>query len=282
MKTLSIKHILVPTDFSECSDNALQTAIQLAKLHDAKITLLNIVEANYYQLNLDYNPIEMGIIDDSVEKSMNKLKLIADKLIENEGLNMAFEAIPGIINNAIYRRSSQLEVDLIVMGTHGISGIKEFILGSNTYGVVEIATCPVLLIPKQCHVNKFENVLFPVRDIPNALEKYDFLRKIIRKNNTHLNVLGVGYASKPDSINPLMEQVNSLIFEVIDDDISSSVSFSVGRDNIADVVLEVAQDIKADLIVITSKIDITISEMFLGTFAQKIINHSQIPVLHVK
>lgn len=282
MKTLSIKHILVPTDFSECADNALQTAIKLAKVHDAKITLLNIVEASYYQLNLDYNLTDLAVINDSVESSMKQLKAIADKIIEKHKVEVNFEAVPGIINNAIYRRSSQLEVDLIVMGTHGIRGIKEFILGSNTYGVVEIATCPVLVIPQQCHINKFENVLFPVRDIPNALEKYNFLRKIIRKNNTHLNVLGVGYANKPDNINPLIEQVNTLVFEVVDDEIASSVSFSVGRDNIADVVLEVAQNIKADLIVITSKIDNTVSEMFLGTFAQRIINHSPIPVLHIK
>ncbi len=143
---LKMQNILVPTDFSEPSRKALRYAVSFAEEFGARITLLHVVKP-VIPTHEDY-PIRRVIQDDKslVSGAENAL----GQLCQREGIN------PGWIRKALVRLGAPSEeimkvaresqVDLIVIGTHGYTGLKHIFAGSTTERVVRHAPCPVLVV----------------------------------------------------------------------------------------------------------------------------------------
>ena len=150
-----LKKVLVPVDFSECSKKALQYAIPFAKKFNASLTLLYVVQ-------LDYSYGEFGAVDYAgMEKDLQQSG--AKRLAE-----LAGEEIGGIIQSQtvvktgrpateIAEAAKKLAIDLIIMSTHGHTGLKHVFLGSTTENVVRYAPCPVLTVRE--HEHEFVNPL---------------------------------------------------------------------------------------------------------------------------
>ncbi|MFN5843891.1 MAG: universal stress protein, partial [Bacteroidota bacterium] len=140
--SLNIKRILVPTDFSEISLNALDYAATIAAKDDAEIILLHVYEtpdqSSKIKLAIDLNEImEKGIND-----KINELKVSNRSLLS---ARVTIKVVNGKIHSEIQKLADDMKVDLIVMGTHGSSGISDIskmILGSNAYRVVNSCSCP--------------------------------------------------------------------------------------------------------------------------------------------
>ncbi len=143
----NIKNILLPTDFSNLSLSAARYAVDIAKQYGAKVHLLNVLEKTppilaIRSLDLSEDKI-IKTIDDDAEKSLNAAleKINKDKSVEiipviKKGVD--FE----VIND--YCKSNK--IDLIVIATHGRTGILHTLLGSVAEKVIRYATCPVLVI----------------------------------------------------------------------------------------------------------------------------------------
>jgi nucleotide-binding universal stress UspA family protein len=171
--------------------------------------------------------------------------------------------------------------NLIVMGTHGASGLREFFLGSNAYRVVKNSPCPVMTMPGDNKWIDFKKILFPVRMVPNALDKYDVIRPIIQKNGSSMTIAGI--VKKDDStgfieMKALVETVQSKMTE---DDVicQSEVHYC---ENVAKQVLTISETEKPDLIVITATLDSSLKDFFLGPYTQDIVNHAHYPVLSIR
>jgi len=278
MIEFNINRILVPVDFSPASLNALDTAVVIAKRHDAAILLLNVVETGGLSAIQADNSEEAGIA--MIHQSKQELLALQHSIIERFLVSCEVIVTTGIISAAIVKICASHQADMIVMGTHGSLGYRESFIGLNAFNVVKRADCPVLTIPPQKKWNSFKKILFPVRPIPSALEKYDFVRKIIRKNDATLKVLGLAedYDKDVDFLKELASQLNE---RLRDDEVESSTYFKVGK-NMAEEVLKIAALMEADLIVITATIDSSIEEVFVSPYTQHVINHSHFPVLSVK
>lgn len=141
---LSIQSILVPTDFSAPAAKALHEAVALAKQFGAKITLLNIVEPIGATPDFAYNPMVL-----ENEKVMAMANEQLKRLVKKEDLGESVEKTLvryGSPYNEITAAAKSLKCDLIVIATHGYTGLKHVFLGSTTERVVRHATCPVLVI----------------------------------------------------------------------------------------------------------------------------------------
>ena len=144
-----IKRLLVPVDFSDCSKKALQYALPLAEEHDAALTLLYVVPPAY-------GAGEYGIIDFAeLEASMRQAgeKELA-KLAAEEGLNPFSTGMlvrSGSPAREIIETARSLPADLIVISTHGRTGLKHVFLGSVAEQVVRGAPCPVFVVREREH-----------------------------------------------------------------------------------------------------------------------------------
>ncbi|MDQ1296025.1 MAG: hypothetical protein QG611_3, partial [Bacteroidota bacterium] len=130
MKKYSIKTILVPVDFSETSTMAQQTAVDIALKTKSKLVLIHVVEA--------VNPlspqemISLGLVNrQMIHASNESLKAMKDELKDRYKLKAEYKSFCGNVYENIVRSAHLFNADLIVMGTHGTSGIKEWLFGSN-------------------------------------------------------------------------------------------------------------------------------------------------------
>jgi|SRR6476619_6039966 len=130
--------ILVAVDGSESSSKAAKRAIDLAEKHGADLIALYIVEPNINFNEAFYFAEESGqkIVDEvKQEASVKKLNVQTEVLMD-----------VGAVSKAIVEYAEKNNIDLIVLGTRGISGIKRMLLGSTASGVVTYSHCPVIVV----------------------------------------------------------------------------------------------------------------------------------------
>jgi universal stress protein A len=150
LRLLQIKSILVPIDFSVSSKKALAYAIPFAEEFGAKLTLLHVVEPVATPDFANSSPLLM-----ENDKAMAACKAKLELLIKQEAID------PKIVEKKLVRQGRSfheiadaartLKVDLIVISTHGYTGLKHALLGSTTERVVRHAPCPVLVVREVEH-----------------------------------------------------------------------------------------------------------------------------------
>ena len=143
------KRILVPTDFSVYSDNALREAVDIAKQNKAKIFLLHVVDDGIRQCAVDYCLDEeafQAILKESQENALDKLRQEAEKIAGSDNVEIEYEAIRGIPYEVILKEQEENNIDLIVIASHGKTGILKNLLGSVVDKVSKRAKCQVLLV----------------------------------------------------------------------------------------------------------------------------------------
>ena len=145
-----LKKILVPVDFSECSKKALQYAMPLARQHQAALTLLYVVQPPSFVAGefagLDYSRLEDN-------QSTGELQRLADLVAAEVRGKVPAETLvrTGMPVVEILEAAKVLPADLIVISTHGRTGLKHALLGSVAEDVVRRAPCPVLVVREHEH-----------------------------------------------------------------------------------------------------------------------------------
>jgi universal stress protein A len=142
------KQILVPTDFSMYSDKALKQAIDIAKQHGSTIHLLH-VNSIVQQCAIDYC-MTIEILDDLEKQSTdNAQKLIGEeinKFPESKTVTIISEVKKGTPYEEILKNQMEKNIDLIVIASHGTTGLLHHFIGSVAERVAKGAKCPVLLL----------------------------------------------------------------------------------------------------------------------------------------
>lgn len=144
------KKILVPTDFSVYADNALKYALDVAKDYKAKIFLFHVIDDRFQECTLDYcldEEVIHQIFKESLVNAQNKLREQARKIAEdNSDIEIESDAKRGITSEEILKAQEEKEIDLIVIASHGKTGILKNLLGGVASRVMKRAKCPVLLV----------------------------------------------------------------------------------------------------------------------------------------
>ncbi len=146
LRRLGIQHILVPIDFSEHSKNALQYALPYAIQFKARLDLLYVVEPTIYPADFSFGQVGFPNIEEELRKRGSEE---LDTLVENEikGRVPASASVrtgkPFYEINEYARENS---IDLIIIATHGHTGVEHILFGSTVEKVVRKAPCPVLVV----------------------------------------------------------------------------------------------------------------------------------------
>lgn len=172
-----MKHILVPTDFSKTSKMAIDFAIHVAGLIEAKITLLHsfeVAEGNYNDL-LGVNSEYVNDLVNEAKIKINDLKLEVKKKTEIE---IDAEVSTKILADAINEVALNKKIDLVVMATLGATGLKAKIWGSNTSEVIGKTKIPILAIPSDYQWKKMENILLATKQFERNDAILDYLYEL--------------------------------------------------------------------------------------------------------
>jgi nucleotide-binding universal stress UspA family protein len=277
LESNTISHILIPIDFSESSFNAFESAVAIAEMNNASVTIIH-VQDNTFESDLSNTSAGYKIDDNSGDI----LNALADAVQSKLGKVPRVILGEGPISATIVNAAGKYSCDLIVMGTHGASGFREMFIGTNTYKVIKYASCPVLIIPTKKKFKEFRNVFFPLKPLPGAFKRYDLVRCMRSKNEeTSLQILCLSSIKDEDDEQLIEYLVDELKERLNGEPTKIHTQYSFGS-NIAEKVLKAADEVRADLILLTPSIDITNKQFFIGPYTQRILHHSKTPVLIVK
>ena len=281
METYEIDHILLPTDFSDVAENALQTAIAISKRQKATLTLLHVVEQGYLLATPESGGMALDMLRPLEASAKGRLNEITTSIRAEHEIDVKFIVVVGHPAFEICRWAAEQKIALIVMGTHGASGLREFFIGSNAYSVVKHSPCPIMTIPGNNRWIDFRKILFPVRMVPEALSKYDFILPIIRLNASSLQIAGIVEKDDPLASAEVKDLVEVMRLKVTEDNIicSGEVHYC---DNVAKHVLHLSEAEKPDLVVITATLEKYSKHFFVGPYSQYIVNHAKFPVLSIR
>lgn len=149
--TIQMKKILVPTDFSEFSKQAVDYAVELAGRFDAEITLLYVLQdavALFPEPGVAF-PAPGNYLQELQESSQQALDRLRESLPAEMTIQTVLRNGPPFVE--IVRFAKEEDFDLIVIGTHGRSGLAHMLLGSVAEKVVRKANCPVLTVRPREH-----------------------------------------------------------------------------------------------------------------------------------
>lgn len=136
--------ILVPTDFSEHADKALDYAVAIANAFGSEIILVHTFEL--YSTTGMFTSVESYMEEDAHKDLAQSIHRVRPKL--KHGINIRHKLYRGDAAPVIAQVADKEEVDIIIMGTQGASGLEEIFTGSTANGVIKISQVPVLVIPE--------------------------------------------------------------------------------------------------------------------------------------
>jgi nucleotide-binding universal stress UspA family protein len=282
MKKVEIKKILVPVDFTETSQIALNEAINLATLLNAKLFLINVIEFNQYTVGVarEFETMVPPILELETIAKNNMNKLVTGIESKNP-IKTESMITSGDISTEIISYSKKKKIDLIVMGTHGASGYKELFIGSNAQRVVTLSDIPVLTFQKKLSKAGFKNILIPIDNSMHSREKVGMAMTIASAFKSKLHLVGLPDSQDKTELNKFKIKLSSVEKIIVADKLTYTTTIAKGK-SLAKAAIDYAEKNKCDLIVINTGHESKITGIFLGAFAQQIVNHSSIPVLSMK
>jgi nucleotide-binding universal stress UspA family protein len=138
-RAMNVQHILVPMDFSSDAEQALDWAVGLAQQLQARLTLLHII---YIPVTTEVN---LSAYYAELESDAQQRMETYQKRVEGEGLTVDTVLVRGTPFREIVEIAQTKQVDLIIMGTHGRTGMAHLLMGSVAERVVRLAPCPVMV-----------------------------------------------------------------------------------------------------------------------------------------
>jgi len=272
-----MKQLLVGLDFSKNSIHALEYAIQFANKVGANITLLWVNNTATSEYVFDETLLEI-----KKEKRINLEKLIEQYKDQLSPGKMSFKLRKGKVHLEVAAQAKQVNADLIVTGTHGVSGFEEYWIGSNAYRIVTHAPCPVITIrydfPFKDKINK---IILPIDSSQETKQKLPITINIAKVNEAEIHILAM-YSTSVKSLQRRVDNNADQVKELLNKEGIKCINASVEADSLTNATINYAKENDADLIAIMTEQETTTANIFLGPFAQQLINHSAIPILSLR
>lgn len=274
-----MKKILVPVDFSEHSEYALEVAATLAKQFEAEIIVLHMLGLSEAILTKDHSQEFM-----EAQYYMKMAKKRFDMFLNRPWLKEV-KITQMVQNYKIFKEinhvAKEQNIDLLVMGSHGTGGLSEIFVGSNTEKVVRTAEVPVLVIKKKIRNFKIQKVVFGFDFQIENLPAYHKVIQLFGSLKADLHLVHVNLpAIEFMSTNEIQEQIDSFLRVAHHGDLPEAIQVKQISDySVEQGIYNYAKRIGADLIAIPTHGRSGLSHFFKGSIGEDLANHAHLPVM---
>ena len=284
---LSLRNILLATDFSECSARALSYALGIAARYAATLHLFHCIDPTPYNM---VAPDAVQTACEAAWRDMRRLEsdLRSRGLAKDVEVKLRVEAAD--LPTVLPAIASDLDLGLIVVGTHGRTGWRKVVLGSVAEIVVDHAPCPVLTVGPSTDRNRLEqlgpeSILFASDPSARSKVAESYALSLARKYNSRLTVADV----LEDHGGRVLAEVSrfewsepALRDTTLEREPAKLPQLPTEIGTESDLILEVADDAAADLIVLTVPAAHRFTNRFLSTNSYQVVCGAPCPVLTVR
>ncbi len=275
-----MKKILVPVDFSECSEYALRVASDLARNYNAEIIALHMMGMNDNVLtNSQTKEMLEGIYYIKLAKKRFEEFLDKDFL---KGITVTDSVYNYTEFNELNQVAKEKNADLIVMGSHGSSGLTEVFVGSNTEKVVRYSEVPVLVIKNKHDSFKIKNAVFAC---DFSLENVDVFNKAMKFYEILNSKVTLLYINVPGQNYRNTKEMESLVKEFLQKANATHFFNDVAYYNdytVEDGIFNFSLNNEIDTIALPTHGRRGLAHFFSGSISEDLVNHSDIPVITFK
>ena len=271
--------ILLPTDFSENSKNAINYALEFFKYQKVQFYFMHAYRNEFY----DHDElVSRDVFDDVLEKVKTDSKNNLEKLLKevNEiAPNPRYTYHSISANNSLVEEANEIadkhNIDLIVMGTKGKSNERHIIFGSQTFQVLKYVDCPVLAIPSNYKNTQPKHILFPTDYlIPYKRRELKLLSVLAKSYRSKIDVM---YVSTSNKLSIRQEDNKDFIKDAL---IVNKVDFNIKNDkNVANAIISHIEESDIDMITMVNTQHSFLEDMLFPSTIDKVSFGLEIPLL---
>lgn len=268
-------NILIPTDFSDCANNAIHYALDLASRNNSKVFLLTgyhiPVPAAEMSMNMD-----SALINDFEREATAQFENLKKDYPDLNKYSCEYRIEVAYAKDAIIKTVDKEEIDLVVMGTHGSKGMIGNFLGSITSSVIQETDCPVLAIPECSKFSKIGKIAFASdfheTDDWSALNP---LLDMVRLYEAELLIVNVKHKVSDTGEGEAFEARNlDYFFEGITHSFHTWTS-----DNVEQGLNDFVEKMGVDMLALMPRKHNIFEMIFKGSITKKLALHTTIPLL---
>jgi nucleotide-binding universal stress UspA family protein len=271
-----MKRIVVAVDFSSGSIHALEYAINIANKVNSEVMMIWVdkepsPESIYAVDNFNYR--------DEVNKRFAELVSKYQPLLT--GGKLEFKLRTGKIYYEIVTTAKTKKAELIVTGSHGVSGFEEYWIGSNANRIVASASCPVITVRNGFDIKQnLETIVMPLDNSNHTLLKVPFTAKVAKIFGATVHIYTI-YTTNLNTMHRRVENFAEKAKKYFEKENVNYVLETIETQNSTKPTIDYAKSIHADLISIVTEQDERNETGLIAPCAQQMVNHSPIPVLSV-
>lgn len=270
------KIIILAMDFSDGAMNALHFAINVANKIQANLMMVWVDKSK------NSNTVYANAFDPRLEAKKRFEAIVEEYHDKLTGGKFLYKMRNGKVHKEIGNQAKYHDATLIIAGTHGTSGFDEFWIGSNAYKIVANAECPVITLRSDEDYQKpIKNILVPLDSTRETRQKVPFVAFLAKSFGAEIQILSV-YSSNVKSIRDLVDEYAEQTKKYLDEHDVSYTHDVAEVDNVTDGTIKFATENNTDLICIMTDQESAPMNLFLGPYAQQMVNHSPIPVLSIR
>ncbi|MHC1777103.1 MAG: universal stress protein [Lentimicrobium sp.] len=272
-----MKTIISAVDFSDCSINALEHAVSIAK-HSGSNLLMLWVNNPYTTKTI----LSSDMSDDLVEEVEHQFtKLINKYSPELPDTKIDYIIREGKVYKEVVAQARESEAWLIVAGTHGSSGFEELWMGSNANRIVTAAPCPIITIRSGVEINrKLERIVMPMDNTMETRQKVPFTCELAQAFDAEVHILAI-FTTVIDEIRDKVQIYAKQAAKYLKENGVKNQIVELEAENLSTTTIEYAKKVDANLISIMTEQEKTAINLWLGPYAQQMVHHSPIPVLSI-
>ncbi len=269
-----MKKILVPCDFSDTALQAFRYACEIATVSRGEIFLLNIIELPSIHTSLfvpaqAYESVFLKELKLKAHKNFEKMK---EKWAGNVKVHLTLEQ--GSVTSAIKKFVDRKRIDLIVMGTHGSSGIKEYALGSNTEKIVRTSKVPVIAIKRSVSISSIKNLILPTK-IDASKKLITSIKALQSLLKAHLHLL---YVNTPSNfVSDRFTEPKLIEFARLNQLKNCSIHIYNDIDEEAGII-NFSAKFKNRMIAMATHGRTGINRLMTGSITEDVVNHIDCPI----
>ncbi len=268
--------IISAIDFSDCSINAFKHALSIAKTCKCELILVWIGKPASQQEKYENPKEDPG---ESIKQRFEEM-ITKYKPQYPEG-KISYKLRKGKVYKEIAAEAKTSRAMLVVAGTHGASGFDEFWIGSNANRIVSACECPVITIRAGIKIQRpLHRIVFPVDSTLDTRQKATFTGHLAKLHNAEVHILRL-YSSKIKAIRQNVDFYASQVARYFEQEGIKFRDDTLEATNLADAMINYAKEVDANLISIMTEQETTTSNLWMGPYAQQVVNHSPIPVLSI-
>jgi nucleotide-binding universal stress UspA family protein len=258
--------ILVPTDFSEICDNAINQAAENAKILKYRLCLLHVINKDTWAY---LNKVNLGI-----GAITDKLEIKASEIRSKYKLEVETKALEGSIFTTIGDVAKDINAALIYLGTHGKVGMQK-LTGSFAIKVITSSPVPVIVVQKRPPRKGFKNIVLPVTSDAGPWEKTKWAVFIARQFGATIHILQTNTSDES-----VVEAAKLMDGYFRKNKVKHTYMIPEKSSGFSGAVIDYATSLDADMIMIMTNPDASFTKFLLGTYDEEMIfNSSQIPVM---